>query len=33
MTDNFEEQWLSDLPPDWIEKRADFPLQPPPLNR
>ena len=24
MTDNFEQQWLSDLPPDWTEVRADF---------
>ena len=24
MTDNLEQQWLSDLPPDWTEKRADF---------
>ena len=24
MNDEFEQQWLSDLPADWIEKRADF---------
>ena len=24
MSDDFEQQWLSDLPSDWTEKRADF---------
>ena len=24
MSTTFEEQWLSDLPDDWVEKRADF---------
>ena len=24
MSDDFEQQWLSELPPDWTEKRADF---------
>ena len=24
MSKTFEEQWLSDLPDDWVEKRADF---------
>ena len=24
MSDEFEQQWLSDLPADWTEKRADF---------
>ena len=24
MIDEFEQQWLSDLPADWLEKRADF---------
>ena len=24
MTDNLAQQWLSDLPPNWTEKRADF---------
>ena len=24
MTDEFEQKWLSDLPCDWIEKRADY---------
>ena len=24
MSDDFEQQWLADLPPDWTEKRADF---------
>ena len=28
MSDEFEQQWLSDLPEDWTEKRADFLCRP-----
>ena len=28
MSDEFEQQWLSDLPEDWAEKRADFLCRP-----
>ena len=28
MSDQFEQQWLSDLPEDWTEKRADFLCRP-----